>query len=83
MFVEAEHPGIGSYLMPASPLRFSRASEVPVRRAPLLGEDTDEVLAGVLGLKSREIEHLHQKAVVAGPFSVPVTNTKDYNQVKG
>ncbi len=40
---------------------------VPVRRAPLLGENTDEVLADVLGLGSREIAALHDKGVVVGP----------------
>jgi 2-methylfumaryl-CoA isomerase len=67
MFAEVEHPGIGTYLMPASPLGFTRAPQVPVRRAPLLGENTDEVLAGVLDLNGREIEHLHKRGVVAGP----------------
>jgi 2-methylfumaryl-CoA isomerase len=38
-----------------------------VRRAPLLGENTDEVLADVLGLNSREISRLHDEGVVAGP----------------
>ena len=38
IFAEAEHPHVGRYLMPASPLDFSAVSRVPVRRAPLLGE---------------------------------------------
>ena len=36
-------------------------------RAPLLGEHTEEVLADVLGLSSREIGRLHDDGVVAGP----------------
>ncbi len=66
IFAEVEHPGVGRYLMPGSPLEFSAVPRVPVRRAPLLGENTDEVLSEVLGLGSREIAALHDKGVVAG-----------------
>jgi 2-methylfumaryl-CoA isomerase len=65
MFAEVEHPGIGTYLMPASPLDFSAVPRVPARRAPILGEHTNEVLAEVLGLPDREIANLHDKGVVA------------------
>jgi 2-methylfumaryl-CoA isomerase len=61
-----EQPGIGTYLMPGSPLDFSALAREPVRRAPLLGEHTDEVLAGVLGLSETEIGRLHDDGVVAG-----------------
>ena len=66
IFAEVDHPGAGRYLMPGSPLDFSAVPRVPVRRAPLLGENTDEVLADVLGLGSREIAALHDKGVVVG-----------------
>src|SRR5713101_192625 len=42
MFAEVEHPGIGTYLMPATPLTFSRTPRIPVRRPPLLGEKTTD-----------------------------------------
>ncbi|MGH7934040.1 MAG: CoA transferase [Candidatus Binataceae bacterium] len=67
MFAEVEQPGIGEYLMPGSPLYFSAAPRVPVRRAPMLGENTDEVLADVLGLGSAQISRLYDEGVVAGP----------------
>jgi 2-methylfumaryl-CoA isomerase len=35
--------------------------------APKLGEHTDEVLAGVLGLSGAEIGRLHDSGLVAGP----------------
>jgi 2-methylfumaryl-CoA isomerase len=67
MFEEVEHPGVGTYLMPRSPLDFSSYGRLPVRRAPLLGEHTDEILAEVLGLSSHAIGDLHDRRVVAGP----------------
>jgi len=67
MFAEVEHPGVGSYLMPGSPLDFSAVPRLPVRRAPLLGENTDEILADVLGLSASQIGRLHDEGIVAGP----------------
>jgi 2-methylfumaryl-CoA isomerase len=67
MFSVAEQPGIGTYLMPGSPLDFAAVPRVPVRRAPILGEQTDEVLAEVLRLSGGEIARLHDKGVIAGP----------------
>ena len=67
MFAEVEQPGIGTYLMPGSPLDFSKNARVPVRRAPALGEHTDEVLAAELHLSDAEIGRLHDEGVVAGP----------------
>ena len=66
MFTEVEQPGIGTYLMPGSPLDFSATARLAVRRAPRLGENTDEVLADVLGLSSAQIARLHDDRVVAG-----------------
>ncbi len=66
MFAEVEQPGIGTYLMPGSPIAFSGAERRPAGRAPRLGEHTDEVLAELLGLSDREIGRLHDEGVVAG-----------------
>lgn len=67
MFAAIEHPGVGTYPVAASPLSFSETARPDVRRAPQLGEHTDEVLADVLRLNDREIGVLHDKGVVAGP----------------
>jgi 2-methylfumaryl-CoA isomerase len=67
LFAEVEQPGIGTYLMPGAPAVFSAADRLPARRAPSLGEHTDEVLAEVLGLGDAEIGRLHDAGVVAGP----------------
>ncbi|MEO8667154.1 MAG: CoA transferase [Bauldia sp.] len=65
MFAEILQPGIGTVLTPASPLEFSAAPRLPPRPAPLLGANTDEILAEVLGLPAAEIGRLHDKGVVA------------------
>ncbi len=69
MFGLVEQPGIGRYLMPGSPLDFSGVARLPAAPAPVLGQHTDEVLADVLGLGSREIGELHDQKIVAGPVA--------------
>lgn len=63
-FIEqVEHPAEGTVTLMKSPIRMSQ-SEVPLQPAPTLGGNTDEVLAGELGLGESEIEELHRQAVV-------------------
>jgi 2-methylfumaryl-CoA isomerase len=66
MFSMVDHPGVGSYLTPGSPLQFGAVERPTPTRAPLLGEHTDEVLSGVLGMSEPEIGRLHDERVVAG-----------------
>ena len=40
------------------------------RRAPVLGEHTDQVLAEVLGLSDGEICKLREKRIVGGPIEI-------------
>ena len=70
MFEEVEQPGIGTYLVPGSPVDFGDVDRLPPRRAPLLGEHTDEVLSELLGLGDAEIGRLYDQGVVAGPAEV-------------
>jgi 2-methylfumaryl-CoA isomerase len=70
LFALLEQLGIGSYLVPGSPLQFSAAERVPPRRAPRLGEHTDEVLSEVLQLSSGQIGQLRDRKVVAGPIDL-------------
>ena len=64
LFAEIEQPGVGRWPAPASPVEFGAVSRVPPRRAPELGEHTDEVLSGVLGLSSSELQRLHAEKVI-------------------
>ncbi len=67
MFTELEQPGIGRYSVPGTPFEFSDFERRPPKRAPLLGEHTDEILSGILGLSDAEISRLHSDKIVAGP----------------
>ncbi|WP_236787638.1 CoA transferase [Amycolatopsis sp. GM8] len=59
-------PGGAPAITARSPLRWNAAyGEAGV--APLLGRETDEVLADRLGLSEAEIGGLHSRGVVAGP----------------
>ena len=60
-------PAAAAYRTPASPLDFSSIARLPPLPAPALGQHTDEILAGVLGLPDHEIGRLHDKGIVAGP----------------
>jgi formyl-CoA transferase len=55
--VEVDHPARGRYLTVGNPVKLSD-SPAEVRRSPLLGEHTDEVLEGVLGFSEAEIAEL-------------------------
>jgi 2-methylfumaryl-CoA isomerase len=64
MWEDVEHPGVGRYRMPGTPLDFSAIPREPVRRAPLLGEHTAEVLADMLGLTDAEIGRLSDDGTI-------------------
>ena len=60
---EVEHPVEGRITLMRSPLRMSR-SEVPLRAAPLLGADTNAVLATELGLSEDAITALRRSGAI-------------------
>ena len=64
MLAEVSHPG-GRYLTPGAAATLLGEARRPSTAAPTLGCDTDEVLAGILGLTSGEIGRLHDRALVA------------------
>lgn len=62
--VDMQHPLVGKVPQVASPMRLS-ATPVEYRKAPpLVGEDTDAVLAQLLGLSATEIEGLRSRKVI-------------------
>ncbi len=66
LFAPVAHPGGAAYRTPASPLDVSHADRLPPAPAPVLGQHTDEILAG-LGMSDGEIARLHDAGKVAGP----------------
>lgn len=67
LFAPVAHPGIGTVLEARSPLRFAGLDLHDPAPAPRLGQHTDEILSGCLGLSAAEIGRLHDAGVVAGP----------------
>lgn len=64
MYVELDHPERGKWHNVGMPIKLSD-SPPSIRRAPLLGEHTDEILREVLGYDEAEIHRLRQ----AGAFT--------------
>jgi formyl-CoA transferase len=52
--VEVDHPERGQYLTVGNPIKLSD-SPADVRRSPLLGEHTEEILRSVLGMSDDEV----------------------------
>lgn len=67
MFGTIDQPGVGSVLAAGLPLAFTGGERQPPAPAPVMGQDTDAVLAEVLGMSSAQIGKLHDSGVVAGP----------------
>ena len=61
--VEVDHPERGKYKTVGNPVKLSD-SPAKVRRAPLLGEHTDEILKEVLGLSESEVKEAHECGAV-------------------
>lgn len=69
MFERISHPSGETYLAAGFPGVFAGLERVPVRAAPRLGENTDEILTDVLGLSDTEIGRLHDARIVSGASS--------------
>lgn len=65
LFQSVEQPGIGQYLVPGSPIRFTESDNLAAMVAPTLGQHTDEILSQELGLDSSAIGRLHDNKIVA------------------
>jgi crotonobetainyl-CoA:carnitine CoA-transferase CaiB-like acyl-CoA transferase len=65
MVVETDHPVLGHLRTLGSPIKLSATPADPRRRAPLLGEHSDEVLADG-GFSAEEIASLHRSGAIPG-----------------
>jgi benzylsuccinate CoA-transferase BbsF subunit len=63
LFVNTEHPVLGTVLLTGLPFKFSDCAKPNYRRAPLLGEDNDYVFGQLLGLTRDEIRKLTEEKV--------------------
>lgn len=63
--VEVEHPERGRYLTVGCPIKLSEFN-VEVKRSPLLGEHTDEILSAVLGYEGDELARVRDSGAVGG-----------------
>ncbi len=61
-FRSIEHPAIGVAKYPHAPIKFSK-TPWSTDAAPLLGEHTDEVLSGILGLAAPEVGEIRSRGV--------------------
>jgi formyl-CoA transferase len=64
--VEVDHPTRGKYLSVGNPIKLSdNISEV--KRSPLLGEHTEEILGKVLGYNAKQIAEIKQSGATSAP----------------
>jgi formyl-CoA transferase len=64
--VEVDHPGRGKYLTVGNPVKMSD-SITEVKRSPLLGEHTDEILTKVLGYSAKEVADIKASGAITAP----------------
>ncbi|HEX4555376.1 MAG TPA: formyl-CoA transferase [Xanthobacteraceae bacterium] len=64
--VEVDHPTRGKYLTVGNPVKMSD-SLTEVKRSPLLGEHTDEILGKVLGYSAAEMAAIKTSGAITAP----------------
>jgi formyl-CoA transferase len=64
--VQVDHPTRGAYLSVGNPIKLSDSIS-EVKRSPLLGEHTDEILKSVLGFKAKEIADIKGSGALSAP----------------
>ena len=61
--MEVDHPQRGKYLTVGNPVKLSD-SPSDVKRSPLLGEHTEEILKSVVGLNDAEISLARKEGAI-------------------
>ena len=64
--VEVDHPTRGKYLTVGNPVKMSD-SVTEVKRSPLLGEHTEEILSKVLGYSAKEVADIKTSGAITAP----------------
>jgi formyl-CoA transferase len=64
--VEVDHPTRGKYLTVGNPIKLSDSIS-EVKRSPLLGEHTDEILTRVLGFDKKEAARIKSSGAITAP----------------
>ena len=64
--VEVDHPTRGKYLTVGNPIKLSDSIS-EVKRSPLLGEHTDEILGNVLGFPAKDIAEIKNSGALSAP----------------
>ncbi len=64
--VEVDHPTRGKYLTVGNPVKMSD-SVTEVKRSPLLGEHTEEILTEVLGYSAKELADIETSGAITPP----------------
>src|SRR5438477_10067979 len=64
--VEVDHPTRGKYLTVGNPIKLSDSIS-DVKRSPLLGEHTVEILTDVLGYSSEELAEIKASGAITAP----------------
>jgi formyl-CoA transferase len=64
--VEVDHPTRGKYLTVGNPIKMSD-SMTEVKRSPLLGEHTDEILRSELGFSEKELAEIKASGAITAP----------------
>lgn len=71
LFEHLNTQGVGTHLSAGATPNLIGVPRQPTTSAPLIGQDTDQILFEVLGLDAGPIGRLHDQGVVAGPECDP------------
>jgi crotonobetainyl-CoA:carnitine CoA-transferase CaiB-like acyl-CoA transferase len=75
MVTEYEHPRLGRFPSLGRAIRFPDHEGVPMKAPPLLGEDDERVLDGLLGYSAERIAELRRAGVIGESGEGPVTSS--------
>ena len=64
MVIERDHPVAGKVPLVANPIKLSESIVEPGSAPPLLGENTDQILAELLGIDQVECRQLRDRGIL-------------------